>query len=400
MVQRLLSVRQELEGRPVLEKVIKQLNLYPDIVSKSGMDDALDQMRVDLDVKAAGEMAFELTYSARNAEVAAKVANLIPKVYAEETTRLREQQALQATAVFTQEIGALKAQVADGERKVAQFKVDHNGELPEQLETNLRELDRINNALNTKSEELRVAETHRSELFRSHAPADTEAGRLKATEDQLVQQLEEGKSRWTGDHPEVTRLKEELGAIKERRIAAENAMAAERQERVRAAKWVESLHQDMAELATHATAIQKRLANTPATAEELSGLNRDLEILKTKYQSVVGRKVESEIAQELEAKNAPNMFNIISPAGISSTPAKPDRMTGLLVALLAAVAAGVLTGVMMEMRDDSIRDLSELHGRLQLPVLAVVPDLSLKSAERRVLMPLGAGRQSPPTSLN
>ena len=64
-------------------------------------------------------------------------------------------------------------------------------------------------------------------------------------------------------------------------------------------------------------------------------------------------------------------------------------------------ATGVLTGVVLEMRDDSIRDGHELKERLTLPVLAVVPNMQGKT-EKRVLMPTSSTRNgiSSPTTLN
>jgi hypothetical protein len=60
--------------------------------------------------------------------------------------------------------------------------------------------------------------------------------------------------------------------------------------------------------------------------------------------------------------------------------------------------------VVLEMRDDSIRDGSELRERLPLPVLAVVPNMQGKT-EKRVLMPSNGSRNNvstptSPTSLN
>ncbi|HEX8700443.1 MAG TPA: Wzz/FepE/Etk N-terminal domain-containing protein, partial [Myxococcaceae bacterium] len=73
--QRLLTVRQELMARPVLQKAIEEMNLYPDIVSKKGMETAVNQMRKDLTIRVEGENAFELTYVNRDPNVAAQVAN-------------------------------------------------------------------------------------------------------------------------------------------------------------------------------------------------------------------------------------------------------------------------------------------------------------------------------------
>src|SRR5688572_16438964 len=150
--QRLLTVRQELMARPVLQKAIQELGLYPEIVSSKGMEAAVQRMRRDLEVKVEGETAYELTYSAADPQVAANVANRLPAIFAEETLRIRKDQANRATTLFDEEVGLLRKALADWERAIAQFKVDHAGELPEQLEMNMRALERIGALLQTKSE--------------------------------------------------------------------------------------------------------------------------------------------------------------------------------------------------------------------------------------------------------
>ncbi len=64
--QRLLTVRQELMARPVLQRAIEEMNLYPEIVSEDGMEAAVNRMRKELTVRVEGESAFELTYSSRD----------------------------------------------------------------------------------------------------------------------------------------------------------------------------------------------------------------------------------------------------------------------------------------------------------------------------------------------
>ncbi len=153
---------------------------------------------------------------------------------------------------------------------------------------------------------------------------------------------------------------------------------------------ISSIQKEIEEIQAKADAYQARLDKTPQWAQELGVMNRDYEIAKTKYQSVVSRKVEAEIAQELEAKSAKTMFNVVSSAGVPAAPAKPDRASGALIALAVALALALLTAVVLEMRDDSIRDSAEIKQRLPIPVLAVVPELGGKT-ERRVLMPANPG---------
>ncbi|NTX07958.1 MULTISPECIES: Wzz/FepE/Etk N-terminal domain-containing protein [Myxococcus] len=399
--QRLLTVRQELMARPVLQKAIEEMNLYPDIVSEKGMETAVAQMRKDLQVRVEGETAFEITYTNRDPQVAAQVANRLPTIFSEETLKLRQAQAARATDLFTEEMGSMGKAVSNWERKISQFKVDHLGELPEQMEMNMRGLERVSHELQTKSEELRVAEARRSDLARARNAVDSEAGRLESAESGLTRALVNARTTWTEDHPEIKRMQTELDGMTTRRKEAEGRLWAERAERGRVASLIEVIQKDIVDLQGKAEAYQARLNNTPKWAHELGVMNRDYEIARTKYQSVVSRKVEAEIAQELEAKSSKSLFNVISPAGVPVTAARPDRMTGLVIALLVALGLGILTGAVLEMRDDSLRDGSEVRQRLTLPVLAVVPDMQGKT-ERRVLMPSQGGRNnvSSPTSLN
>ncbi len=384
--QRLTTVRQELLARPVLQKAIEEMKLYPKVVESDGIEAAVERMRKDVEVKVEGENAFELTYHANDRQTAAKVANRLPQIFADETLKIRKEQAQRATTLFSDEVETLKKSLAGWERQIAQFKVDHMGELPEQLEVNMRGLERVGALMQTKSEELRVAEGRRSELARANLAGDSEAGRLQAAENGLTRSLVNAKTTWTADHPEVQRLGRELNELKARRTEAEGRMFSERRERSLAAQRVNAIEKEMQGLQRQAETYQKRLDKTPAWAHELSVMNRDYDIAKAKYQSVVSRKVEAELAQELEAKSAKSMFNVISPAGVPASPSKPDRLGGLLIVALAALGLAILSAVVLELRDDSLRDTTEVKDRLPIPVLAVVPMMNTRG-EKRTLMP-------------
>ena len=398
--QRLLTVRQELMARPVLEKAIREMNLYPETVSEDGMEAAVEAMRKDIEVRVEGENAFSLTVSSSDPETAQRVANRLPAVFAEETLKARQAQASRAVKLFDDELKQLSVTVADWEKKIAQFKVDHMGELPEQLEMNMRGLERTSAMMQTKSEELRVAEARRSDLARARNAADSEAGRFEAAENALNRQLVSARQQWTDDHPEIKRLESEAAGMTQKRKEAEGRMWAERAERARVADLISTIQGEIEGLQKQAQTYQQRMDNTPRWTHELSVLNRDYEITRTKYQSVLSRKVEAELAEQMEAASQKSLFNVISPADTPAVPARPDRFSGLIVAALVAIGLGMLVGVVLTLRDDSLSDQSEARERLPLPVLAVVPEMNLKG-ERRVLAPAlpGARNQvsSPPT---
>jgi protein tyrosine kinase modulator len=390
---RLLSLRQAMLGGPVLGRVVDQLKLYPELVARRGKEAGIEQLREAIDVKPTWN-AFEVTVSANDPKQAADIANLVPTVFGQLTNETRAAQAADTTRVFDAQVKELQEAVNAWQQKIIAFKVAHVGELPEQMEANMRQLDRLSGEVRARTEQLRATEARRSDLTLMRNGGDTEVGRAQAVVDQLEQQLGSAKTQYTEDHPEVVRLTRELKSARNRAHDADSRLGVQRDERARAARDVAAIQRDLDQLEKEKQTYQARLDQTPRWAAELAGLEREYDISKTKYQSVLGRRVEAEIAQEIEARNAPRLFSLVSPAAPPVAPAKPDRFGGLMVVLVAALGAGVLSGVMLELRDESIHDERQLRGELPLPVLAIVPAMNGRS-ERRVLLPASPLRSSP-----
>ncbi len=390
---RLTSLPQAMLGGPVLGRVVDQLKLYPKLVARRGKEAAVEQLREAIDVKPTWN-AFEVTVSAGDPKQAADIANLVPQVFAQLTNETRAAQADDAIKVFDTQVKELQDSVNGWQQKIIAFKVAHIGELPEQMEANMRQLDRLAGELRARTEQLRATEARRSDLVLMRNGGDTEVGRAQVVADQLEQQLAAAKTQYTDDHPEVLRLTRELKSARAKVRESDSRLGVQRDERARAGREVAGIQRDIDGLQKDMQTYQTRLDQTPRWAAELAGLEREYDIAKTKYQSVLGRKVESEIAQEIQARNAPRLFSLVSPAAPPVAPSKPDRFGGLMVVLVAALGAGVLSGVMVELRDESIHDERQLRGELPLPVLAIVPAMNGRT-ERRVLLPANPLRTPP-----
>ena len=120
----------------------------------------------------------------------------------------------------------------------------------------------------------------------------------------------------------MVRLTRELKAARGRQREADTRLGrAARRTDPRRPRGRGAIQRDIDALEKEAQTYQARLDQTPRWAAELAGLEREYDIAKTKYQSVMGRKVEAEIAQEIEARNAPRLFSLVSPAA----PPVPSR---------------------------------------------------------------------------
>src|SRR5712671_1787383 len=112
---RLQTIQQEIFSRARLQDLIGRLDLYPD-QRKAGMpiDTLVERLRRDIKLQPAGTeqqgyggnrtVAFTISYSGRDPQVVAEVANLVASLYVVQNSKLREGQAVR-TAEF------LKAQL-------------------------------------------------------------------------------------------------------------------------------------------------------------------------------------------------------------------------------------------------------------------------------------------------
>lgn len=378
---RLKTVRHELLARPILETVIKELDLFPELRRKRGMEAAVAELRRDLDVQVEGENAFELSVEGNDPETVARIANRIPALFAEQALEVRERQARMAAALFDDELNRIGAEVQRLEAEITEFKLQHLGELPEQLEANMRGLERVVGLITARHEARRELLRRASDLEAAAYAADTEVGRLRRSVDEITRAAVNARSQWTADHPEVQRLEREMETVQSRQAAAEARARADNAERRSLRSQIRAVDEELKRLEADAAMYRQRLDNTPKWGQQLSILDRDYEMMRTKYQSLLSRKVEAEVARDLEARARSGMFHVLSAASPPSSPLKPDRVAGMALALIAALGLGMLAAIFKELQDDSLRRIE--HAReLSVPVLAVVPTI-----------PGGAGRR-------
>ncbi|HWV39687.1 MAG TPA: chain-length determining protein, partial [Vulgatibacter sp.] len=127
--------------------------------------------------------------------------------------------------------------------------------------------------------------------------------------------------------------------------------------------------------------ILERVDATPAVGAELAAIGRDYDEIREKYQSLLSRKVEAELALDLERRQRSSLFRVVEPALVPLSPAEPKPMSTLGLSLLIGLGLGLAAGGWAASRDTSIRGVADARQRLGLPVLASVPPLEL--ANRR-----------------
>jgi len=378
---RLATVRHEILSPQVLGRVIEEQNLFPSVVRSKGMNAAVQAMRGRLEIKVEGENAFALRYLGDSPEQAATVANRLPEIYTELALQERAEAAERAAAVFASELDRIRPDAEAFEARLTQFKADHATTLPELLESNLRQLDRLNGLTEMALTSLSDAQRRRTAQARYGAESNVEVARLAAAMNEARRELSSVRSIYGDDHPEVISARRAYDAAKKRYDSAAEAVTHGDNEQQRIDGEIRWLKDLALSYQRRTEEILERVDATPAVGAELAAIGRDYDEIREKYQSLLSRKVEAELALDLERRQRSSLFRVVEPALVPLSPAEPKPMSTLGLSLLIGLGLGLAAGGWAASRDTSIRGVADARQRLGLPVLASVPPLEL--ANRR-----------------
>src|ERR1700745_609204 len=105
--------------------------------------------------------AFRIYYTARNPYVAQKVTSELTNLFISENLKVRQQQSEDTTKFIGNQLEIARANLADQEAKVREFKGQHEGELPSQEASNLQILSGLQAQLQNEQDTLNTAKQQR-----------------------------------------------------------------------------------------------------------------------------------------------------------------------------------------------------------------------------------------------
>ena len=145
----------------------------------------------------------------------------------------------------------------------------------------------------------------------------------------------------------------------------------------------------MAEYETRYARLKDSAKLVPQVEAEFAQLNRDYDINKKNYESLVARRESAEIGGDMEASGGGADFRLIDPPRASPQPVAPNRLVLLPLALLAALGAGFFASFVASQVWPTFLDARSLRDATGVPVLGSVSMMAsdaLKRKERRGLI--------------
>jgi polysaccharide biosynthesis transport protein len=209
-----------------------------------------------------------------------------------------------------------------------------------------------------------------------------------------VRQLADAKSKlaslqekYSPTHPDVVRLQHEIEGL-EKAVQSDASAPAEKTSHEHADNPVyiqvkgqlDALTVDRAsevkkrdELQAKFDDYDKRMAQSPDVERQYREMTRELEAAQLKYQEILSKQTEAQVAQNLEAERKGEKFTMIEPPLLPEKPISPNRVLIVIAGLVAAVCLGVGAVVAQEALDGSVRGPADIRQLLQIPALASIP---------------------------
>ena len=148
--------------------MISDYGLYEELRRKAPMEDVVREMRGDIgpvQIQAGGQ-SFRVSYVNRDPAVAQKVTARLASLFIEENSQDRENLAESTNVFLESQLAEAKGHLVEHERKLEVYRRLHSGELPSQLDSNLRAIQIAQLQLQSTSESANRARERRLLLER------------------------------------------------------------------------------------------------------------------------------------------------------------------------------------------------------------------------------------------
>jgi succinoglycan biosynthesis transport protein ExoP len=403
---RIQTIHREIMSRTRLSEVIARLGLYAEQRGLVPMDALVERLRREAQLNLQGveqstgrteTIAFTLSYSGRDPEMVARVANTLAAFYIEGNSQNRERQAAETAEFLQAQLADTKRELDQQEKRANAFK-QRRATVLQQVEVGLTALERLNTQLRLNNEsQLRAIERRErielqlaaSESTPAAPPVDGPAARVT----KLREELSELRRQYSDRYPEVVRVQAQIAALERETPSQTNghATAAPAAPATQFAKQalanveneLRSLKQDEASLRADIANYEARVDNAPRQQEELDQPSRDYDAVNERYQALMKRAEDARLAENLERGTATEQFRILDPAIPPLYAAAPNRLYLMIMGVIAAIALGVAAIVVVERFDTSFHTADEVQAFTNLPMLARIRLIPTAARVRR-----------------
>lgn len=426
---RLATISQQVLSRRRLEDLIDRYHLYSPEAGRIDSNKIIDRMRKAISLvpvksdEGRSLTALRIGFTYSQPRTAQLVTSDLTSEFINQSLDARTQASTATTDFLTSQLAQAQKTLAKEQSQLSNLKSRYLGELPEQQQSNIQILSSLQaqlyaetNSRDTAQQQLiylrSLASTYRETDQTQAGTADGGAGSptslagIDKTIAQLRQKLTALEAEYTADYPDVVQAREELtkwqtmrkvalaqAQVKPDEGGSGTAAAAAAssgpnmgpvQSRIKATQAEIAMHnRQIGRLKQSIENAEARLRLTPLREQQLDAATRNYQNAQENYESLLQKKIQSELATDLERREEGERLQVLDPASLPQEPVAPNRLEIVLGGWAMGLAAGIGLVSAGEMADDTLRGDLDLHQQVPYPVLAHVPVLRSAADERR-----------------
>jgi uncharacterized protein involved in exopolysaccharide biosynthesis len=417
--QRLRSIQQTVMSRNNTVAILTEFKGKLPEFDSLNMDEAVAKLRSQMDIKfdmipdSRGNQtisSFRIQFAHKNPAVARDIAAKLTSLFKDRDSRNRESSYYGTTEFFEAEVAKKEVDLAASDERLKALKENYQPELPQQLEANLRALDRYNDEKRRNSEAMEQYRVQASILQEKIAAtpqylSEAEVAGPKKKENPFIEEyrkLDQNYKRLQSSVPagsklpdlEMTRLQLEglkkqippdefEAAMKEddeekkgteKKVDNPQYVALNQQMRIMNTE-IANLEKDKALIESNYRKYSARVEATPKAELKLSEVLRENLDIRKEYDSLKGKLTEAQLAQSLESKQRGDQFEVLDPANFPIEPAKPNKWAILIVGILICCGIGVGIAVLVDVMRQRVWTQSEIESFWGVPVMIDIPEI-------------------------
>ena len=411
--QQIGMLSRTLISRPNIEKLIRMADVDLKTDSKVTQEALIERLTKDIQIRNTGrDNLYSLSFRDADQDKAKRVIQSLVSIFVESSLGASRKDSDQAKTFLNEQIKQYETKLEEAEARVKEFRLRNIDLQTADGKDATSKLAEMNGLLQQASLQLREAENAR-DAAKQQLAAEKGTSATGSVTQSLLQEsaisvatpeidsridaqkrnLDAMLQRYTDQHPDIVatrrllkdledQKKKEVAELRKAAMAAPSAgsgqssgsLAAQELGRMLAGAEVQvaALKARVAEYTSRLAQARVNMKTAPQIEAEAAQLNRDYGLIKSNYESLVGRRQSAVMSGELEVASGVADFRLIDPPRVTPKPVAPNRMLLMPLPLLAGLAVGLFLAFVASQLRPVYMDASDLRAKTGLPVLGVV----------------------------
>jgi len=319
-------------------------------------------------------------------------------MFMEQDARDIDDKANITTKFIGQQLDEAKAKLDEQDAKLAQFKRQHIGDLPELDQRNLGLLGSLNAEMDATTQAMTRTQQDKSfnETLLNQQEASWKASQKgqnpESLEDQLrarQEQLTVLQSRYTEEHPDVVKLKNEIEELKRKIDEAPNPGDSPKSRKTTEPPQLQQLRAKIQQGESNYNDLVKRQAKiqeqikvieghieaSPMVELQLKELTRNYQSAQDFYNELLKKRENADMGSQLVHQQQGEHFSVLDPPSLPTSPSFPKMLNFAGGGFGGGTLLGLIILYLLMAMDKTLHTESEVEAYLKLPVLTSVPVL-------------------------